>query len=119
MYVQSPNDGADAVSFRRDKYNIPANYRGNAFTADEIPMAVNDIDENNTFESQVKTEDRTLPSEKCEKETEHGLIRSIFKDTGLNSDDLLILGLLLIFTKNGRDKGSDLLPLLILLLLMG
>ncbi len=37
MYARKYSDDNKQQSFRRGEYTIPANYAGNAFTADEIP----------------------------------------------------------------------------------
>ncbi len=37
MYARNYGDDSGMQSFKRGEYSIPANYSGNAFTADEIP----------------------------------------------------------------------------------
>ena len=64
MYARSYGDEENIQTFRRGQYSIPANYAGNAFTADEEP----DIRENsseNTAADNTGPESVINPCETC------------------------------------------------------
>ena len=123
MYRQNAGDSGEQMTFRRGEYNIPANYRGNAFTADEIPTAVSNNEV--TAETQMtECEAAKEQAEGCDLpcETENKRPHSPSLLYGIGSDDILIVGLILLLMQRDRDDSSDrsdIMPILLLLLLLG
>ncbi len=146
MYARNYSGENAQQSFTRGEYNIPANYHGNAFTADEVPC-INEkepIHENPPCsDSQTENECQSdqgggclldvenQPCTKCqsskcnhEEKERKGLLGGLLSrfDKGFELDDLLIIGLILILM-NGDKKGCaenrDEVIILLALLLLG
>lgn len=138
MYARNYGDENDVQSFSHSEYNIPDNYRGNAFSADELPFITDtgdkpsDKSEQNTQPAAcqcplIKEEDKSCgEGEKCHKEEpkRKGLLGGILSrfDNGFALDDLLIIGLILILLNGDRDgcpENRDEVIILLALLLLG
>ena len=138
VYMRSYDDSDSVQSFRRGDYTIPANYAGNAFTADEPPV----INEAKEKADGVQTEvcEAQPPEKSCELcqdisedklrdfkhkgETGGGLLRGLFSriENGLDFDDILLIGLIILLIRENRDSGSkndEIVILLAVLLLSG
>ncbi len=147
MYARNYSENEKPQTFRRGDYNIPANYHGNVFTADEAPNA----DATEDVEVCCRTEVREselcrcddCPKEKiiesyplescpqeindskpCETERKKGLFSGILSrfDKGFELDDLLIIGLILILLNGDKSKcpeNRDEIIILLALLLLG
>lgn len=136
MYMRSYDDGEAVQSFRRGDYTIPANYAGNAFTADEPPIesmvedqttsnaaepeensptesacqSYREKDETNTCDAKSKKEGRLIS----------GLVSRI--ERGFEFDDILLIGLIILLireNKDCREKNDEIIILLAILLLVG
>ena len=101
----------------RRSISVPQNYSGNAFssqppelqaeTRSEEDSLVNEIVPEESSEEQAETENASA----CEAVAEQD--KKVWKNLG-ESDDLIILGLILLLSQDGI--GDDILPLLLLLL---
>ncbi len=142
MYKGTYEESDIPRSFNVGEYSIPANYRGNAFTAGEIP-----IENSNGYCETVREDyeyDRVpgVDREKCSCEERHNEIvadnrksKNDRHETGLLSrllngfgrdiefDDILLIGLVVLILhekKNGCNQSSDeVLILLVILFLLG
>lgn len=140
MYMRNYGDNDGMQSFRRGEYTIPANYKGNAFSADEPPVDCKDDlqipDSTSDAAPEQAQADRiacqaTAPNQSaeiCTKsicESESSNPRESLTNIG-NAfpafDDLLLIGLILLLFRENREcdgKNSDIIPLLAILLLFG
>ena len=114
MYKAKPRYSSFSIEF-----NIPENYRGNAFLSDEpkeeaIPLEASAESVDNSIEK--AKEEPIAVSTQCKK-SPLGLDLSRIFGGGIGSEELLILGLILLL-KDGEDS-DDIILLLALLLLMG
>ncbi len=144
MYARNYSETENKQSFNRGEYTIPADYRGNAFTADEVPNADDSYDipcmETVPMCERCKN---AAPEDTCQKEknitscptqtTEctsdegeerKGLFGKILSrfDRGFELDDLLIIGLILILLNGDKSKcpeKRDEIVILLALLLLG
>lgn len=132
MYTRSYQSD-DGRSFRRGEYNIPANYKGNAFMADEVPhideaQPAERVDEEikprkaDDMAESVETVCRTDGSKKPDKARE-GILRSVISrfERGFEFDDLLLIGLILLMLhgeKRDGDKNNDEMILILALLFL-
>ena len=113
MYARQPLDRRPPPPLR-----IPRNYSGNAFPPKEEPPPP--VEEREEAEDILTAED-TSQKEEAPAEKEASLLRPFGRkdrlSSGIGSEELLILGLILLTSQN--DAHDDLLPLLLLLLLLG
>lgn len=112
MYVKPANRQIRGVY-------VPDNYNGTAFTepAPEPEQTVPDQTEPQAPPQEVVAVTEAVPASKTE---DKGLFPSLF--SGLRSDDLLLLALILLMSRNDDQGGhstSEILPLLAILLFMG
>lgn len=134
MYAQQndsvPKKHGDIQSFERDGYNIPANYRGNAFTLDEPPtdtgvpecddcLCVSEIEA-----APPKCLSEAQRGNDCEKTPDKhggGLLSGILGrfSRGFELDDILLIGLIILLLQNDCDRRDETVILLALLLLGG
>ncbi|MBR2354033.1 MAG: hypothetical protein IKA76_05995 [Clostridia bacterium] len=112
MYARQPLDRRSPPPLR-----IPKNYSGNAFPPKEEPPPPEEIRSESPPEP-PKTEERIQKEDlPVSKPTLAGFFGKGDRSFGIGSEELLILGLILLISKG--DSHDDLLPLLLLLLLMG
>lgn len=133
MYAQQNGDALapreNMQTFERGGVVVPANYKGNAFTLDEVPCeaqsdeceaCINDLPE-------IQATPPRCPSEaKCQSEctppkTGRGLLSGIFDrfSRGFELDDILLIGLIILLLQNDCDRRDETVILLALLLLGG
>ncbi len=122
MYARSYDEG-EVQSFRRGEYNIPANYRGNAFTADEPPIieaeppksAANETQNISVEAAEPKCDDAhdvcECACKDCRESKQaprEGLLRGILShfERGFEFDDLLLLGLAFLILQGSDDSKS-------------
>ena len=134
MYAQQNGDTENTnnspQSFERDGYSIPANYRGNAFTLDEVPCE-EEYCEQPTF-SECSYKETALPEhipearhqkdcDKVPKKHGGGLLSGIFDrfSRKFELDDILLVGLIILLLQNDCDRRDETVILLALLLLSG
>ena len=129
MYAQQ---NGDMQSFRRGEYSIPANYRGNAFTLDEVPT-VSHTEESEQCEAPTPQIIQSAPPKELSEarcadvcvnvppKREGGLISDLLSrfTRGFELDDLLLIGLIILLLQNDCDRRDETVILLALLLLCG
>lgn len=101
MYTRPEN------RYQRNKaIHLPENYGGNAFSERALPKSddISPIDEPDAEPTLIE-----IPDDK--KDSKGGKLR-IFD--GIGGEELLILGIILLLSQS--DEGSDLLPILVMLL---
>lgn len=138
MYARNYGDENDMQSISHSEYNIPDNYRGTAFSADELPF-ITDAEYKPSDKSDQHTQPAACPcpfikeeDKSCgEAEKSHkdkpkhkGILGGILSrfDNGFALDDLLIIGLILILLNGDRDgcpENRDEVIILLALLLLG
>lgn len=110
MYARQPPD-------RRPPFRIPGNYSGNAFSKKEEPPPREETPEEVGAPS--ASEESPPPSEPAAQPTSSlsRLFGHSEQSMGIGTEELLLLGLILL-TSRGENR-DDLLPILLLLLLLG
>lgn len=127
------------MTFTRGEYSIPANYRGNAFTADEVPQVTErtenmpedikasepqsdpDADNNDTC---IRCDKSVSNVKEDRSENGHGgLLKGLFSrlGRGFELDDLLLIGLIFLLMrtdKNDCEENTDEIILILLLLFL-
>lgn len=143
MYARNYSDTENKQSFNRGDYTIPADYRGNAFTADEVPKVdtschiaceetapICEICGNTDTGDTCEIENSIAPASKSpdcpndKGEGRKGLFGKILSkfDRGFELDDLLIIGLIVILLNGDKSKcpeNRDEIIILLALLLLG
>ncbi len=132
MYAQQndspPQKHGDMQSFERDGYNIPANYRGNAFTLDEPPCDTEALCESDCCAPEIEAAPPKCLSEaqrvddcKGAHDKQGGLLSGILGrfSRGFELDDILLIGLIILLLQNDCDRRDETVILLALLLLGG
>jgi len=117
MYTKSmpEPDGGASQSFRRGGYQIPASYAGNAFQADFSPdETTRAAPESPVPREDIHTEDAALPA--SAKPSEPPLSGLLSKLGSPSLDDVLLIGLILLLSRE-RESSTGTLLLLALLLL--
>jgi len=115
MYVKSSDGG---MTFTRSEYTVPANYRGNAFTADEAQSAVNDSYNEESKPRQESDACGGIDSLKASSDANASEAEGARR---MSADDLLIAGLILIMLKSseGELERSAVMILILCRLLFG
>lgn len=113
MYVKPPHRQIHGVY-------VPENYNGTTFTEPASEPAQSESPPP-MQESESPAEKESVPTGKSE---DKGLFSSLFSGLGgLRSDDILLLGLILLLSRSdgmqGQHSTSEILPLLALLLFLG
>lgn len=134
--MRSYDDGEAVQSFRRGDYTIPANYAGNAFTADEPPIEsmvedqttsnAADPEENSPTESACQSYRKKDETNTCDaaSKKKDGLISGLISriERGFEFDDILLIGLIVLLIRENKDcceKNDEIIILLAILLLVG
>ena len=109
MYARQPPD-------RRPPFRIPGNYSGNAFSKKEESPPCEETPE--TVEAPAPTEESPPPSEPAAQPTSSlsRLFGHSEQSMGIGTEELLLLGILLILSQS--DEGGDILPFLLILLFL-
>ena len=131
MYAQqndSDEKHVDMQSFEMGGYNVPANYRGNAFTLGEPPTLTNTSECDECCTAEIEAAPPKCLSEAqrenvCEKEhvKQSGLLSGILGrfSRGFELDDIILIGLIVLLLQNDCERRDETVILLALLLLGG
>ncbi len=139
------DESGGAQSFRRGSYNIPASYAGNAFSSDFSPteeeLRANSPDlgdegdcpqtepcdsckeECELAKIDVCSSSEAPPDVKreasCEGEKRRSLLGELFgkSEGGFELDDLILIGLILLLSRDGENNGDTLILLAFLLII--